>query len=259
MPAYPLSQRAPVSGSFRPFRSGPGFTLIELLVVIAIIAILAAILFPVFARAREKARQTTCMNNMKQLGLGWTLYAEDWDGTYPADRYDDARGHTTWKTSIAHYAKVTNFRCPSNDYADQPAEDDLVKIGRSYCMNGASAYDGLASGDVKTPSEIIALCECRYQFPDVYPADQSWSSFLYSHDSSPTPASFEGVMQTHGGGTTNFAFFDGHAKSMKPIQTLTQGRYTLWVNNLSAPQVIANFEQWRQRRIKELLAHGEYK
>ncbi|HDP88997.1 MAG TPA: prepilin-type N-terminal cleavage/methylation domain-containing protein, partial [Thioalkalivibrio sp.] len=62
-------------------RSSRGFTLIELLVVIAIIAILAAILFPVFARAREKARQTQCLSNLKQICLGWAMYAGDYDET----------------------------------------------------------------------------------------------------------------------------------------------------------------------------------
>jgi len=65
-------------------RREQGFTLIELLVVIAIIAILAAILFPVFARARESARRATCLNNLKQLGIGFQMYAQDWDETYPS-------------------------------------------------------------------------------------------------------------------------------------------------------------------------------
>ena len=239
-------------------RARRAFTLIELLVVIAIIAILAAILFPVFAQAREKARQTTCLNNVKQLGLAWKMYADDWEGTYPANRYDDKRGHTTWKTSISSYVKITTFQCPSNSYFGDPVEDDLVKFGRSYCMNGAAAHESLAEDDVKSPSEVIAICECRYQYPDVYPADQSWSSFLYSHEPGATPMSREGVMQVHGGGTSNYAFFDGHAKAMKPKQTITEGALTHWLYSTDAPQAIANIENWRKARLNELLKHGEY-
>ena len=68
-------------------RSNRGFTLIELLVVIAIIAILAAILFPVFAQAREKARQTSCLSNMKQVGLGLLMYTQDYDEQFPRADY----------------------------------------------------------------------------------------------------------------------------------------------------------------------------
>ena len=71
-------------------RERHGFTLIELLVVIAIIAILAAILFPVFAKARAKARQTACMSNLKQLGLGFEMYAQDFDEFLPIWGYGDS-------------------------------------------------------------------------------------------------------------------------------------------------------------------------
>ena len=91
-------------------RRRTGFTLIELLVVIAIIAILAAILFPVFARAREKARQTSCLNNMKQIGLGLMMYTTDWDDTYPLAYYyqngvSGGGGYVHWSGMIAPYVK----------------------------------------------------------------------------------------------------------------------------------------------------------
>ena len=73
-------------------RQREGFTLIELLVVIAIIAILAAILFPVFAQAREKARQTSCTSNLKQQGTAMMMYAQDYDESYPSNWYPQ-NGH----------------------------------------------------------------------------------------------------------------------------------------------------------------------
>ncbi len=104
-----------------------GFTLIELLVVIAIIAILAAILFPVFARARERARQTSCLSNMRQLSLSVQMYAQDYDETFPpvvlnvpppgALHPDGSTVHTSvlWPVRIFPYVQnIDIFNCPSS-------------------------------------------------------------------------------------------------------------------------------------------------
>jgi len=109
-----------------------GFTLIELLVVIAIIAILAAILFPVFAQARDKARQSTCVSNLKQLGTASLMYAQDYDGHY-VPWYGDGRAKGQgWSVSIMPYVKNEGvFVCPS-DYHARPKN---AKV-RSYTMNG---------------------------------------------------------------------------------------------------------------------------
>src|SRR5438552_8556206 len=98
-------QRIPRTGFTRIACNG--FTLIELLVVIAIIAILAAILFPVFAQAREAARKTTCLSNMKQLTLGWLMYVQDYDEANPmtAQRNPAGGNQTYWLTNIDPYVK----------------------------------------------------------------------------------------------------------------------------------------------------------
>src|SRR5437868_5451911 len=128
------------------FRKDSGFTLIELLVVIAIIAILAAILFPVFAQAREAARKTACLSNLKQLGLGWIMYAQDYDETYPlaAANYliplppPYTPVYPTWTYFIYPYIKVGEARmtwqvstsifiCP--DYlVPAPAKDEAGNV-----------------------------------------------------------------------------------------------------------------------------------
>src|SRR3712207_3425007 len=135
-----------------------GFTLIELLVVIAIIAILAAILFPVFAQAREKARQTTCTSNVKSLGLAVWMYAQDYDDTYPSNYYAN-EGHWANVTSpyIGQGGKLWTqgiMLCPSAG----------IK-GWAYSMSTAlnswngKAWVGQSVAAVFRPADVVLLGE----------------------------------------------------------------------------------------------------
>jgi prepilin-type N-terminal cleavage/methylation domain-containing protein len=125
--------RLPVPTATPPVRRG--FTLIELLVVIAIIAILAAILFPVFAHAREKARQTSCLSNLRQLGTAMTMYAEDSDGLFaPAvarpSRQMKNYYEMSWMALIQPYVKSKGvYVCPSSGHNRQNYQEnnDLIQ------------------------------------------------------------------------------------------------------------------------------------
>lgn len=121
----------------RYFQADSAFTLIELLVVIAIIAILAAILFPVFAQAREKARQTSCLSNMKQVGLGLYMYVQDFDEKYPgaAQAVQPINGGSTTDLRIpidrqlnAYVKNDRVWACPSDSTRAFPASDTRVQF-----------------------------------------------------------------------------------------------------------------------------------
>ena len=128
------SNRVRLSESPNKFK---GFTLIELLVVIAIIAILAAILFPVFARARENARRASCQSNLKQIGLGIVQYAQDYDGWTPASGvYAAATGGNviSWPTLMQPYIKSEQvFVCPSGETSFGLKKDTMPASTRGYC------------------------------------------------------------------------------------------------------------------------------
>ncbi|HEY3418125.1 MAG TPA: prepilin-type N-terminal cleavage/methylation domain-containing protein, partial [Armatimonadota bacterium] len=120
-------------------RKPRGFTLIELLVVIAIIAILAAILFPVFAKAREKARQTTCLNNQKQINVAIMMWVQDHDETFPVA--------STWVTDMASTYGVTGkvWDCPTTSFKGTESAPDYFYVGGSFLSSAAL-------GDVKDPA-----------------------------------------------------------------------------------------------------------
>jgi prepilin-type N-terminal cleavage/methylation domain-containing protein/prepilin-type processing-associated H-X9-DG protein len=127
--------------SLKVRRGQSGFTLIELLVVIAIISILAAILFPVFATAREKARQISCASNEKQLGLGFIQYVQDYDETFPiGDNYYGSG----WAGQIYSYVKSTGvYKCP--DDPTNPQADASPGTGTSYPVSYAANMNLLVS------------------------------------------------------------------------------------------------------------------
>ncbi|WP_309719906.1 DUF1559 domain-containing protein [Armatimonas sp.] len=117
------------------------FTLIELLVVIAIIAILAAILFPVFAQARGKARAISCLSNMKQLGTSFMMYVQDYDETFPLGVQED--WNNGWPTAVQPYVKSLGvFRCPDDGDLTQPAGTGWAGAPISYASNGFQQWNG---------------------------------------------------------------------------------------------------------------------
>jgi prepilin-type N-terminal cleavage/methylation domain-containing protein len=213
-----------------------GFTLIELLVVIAIIAILAAILFPVFAKAREKARQSACVSNGKQIALAMSLYAQDYDeklgfaylywgpGTYAAGgiNYNATNGLVPPSIYLLPYTKNFGvFTCPSN--SRRTPTSGAVTYAQmihsygwnwqiTYIPNGYPSfagrtgplYEGVSLAMLDRPSDTVMMGDsnpARLQGSYIYPHTNAWTA----------TQGYQGKPWRHNEGDT-YIFADGHAK-----------------------------------------------
>jgi prepilin-type N-terminal cleavage/methylation domain-containing protein/prepilin-type processing-associated H-X9-DG protein len=215
-------------------RVNRAFTLIELLVVIAIIAILAAILFPVFARARENARRASCQSNLKQIGLGAFMYVQDYDEKFPLNYANDdgvlptAFNPTTtnagdpdkdkgWAELLQPYLKSTQiFQCPSETNGPASSTSNSTGysdyVGNFYDINAYTGYVGMVSpaqtGLVtdwySTTSEASLMY--NYLWSNAITADTGQSDQFHRHL-----------------GGNNFLFADGHVKWLKPDAVRSRG------------------------------------
>lgn len=235
------------------------FTLIELLVVIAIIAILAAILFPVFGKARDKARQAACMSNLKQIGMAFLQYQQDYDGRMPTPGGQRMQGapnggcdspRNGWIQSagpglgqdiggIYPYLKQRGnggsnvWSCPNA----RAGQNNQFSPGQNFVMNdyvrgthpGQAATSSACSANV--PQYFQGIHESQSQAPTevilVYEAAQNASGsvsrngspYFNTGSNSATPPLPVGAPQTYHAGNGNFLFLDGHVKAYNPIVT----------------------------------------
>ncbi len=228
------------------------FTLIELLVVIAIIAILAAILFPVFAQAREKARQTACLSNLRQIGLAIALYAQDYEA-FPAFSYVTAGVQLRWFNLLEPYTRSQPLLvCPSASHL-KPGRNMGYGYNYQYLGNSrANCYNvPVTESQIETPASTIAVADsqgtgtkwCDNDEPTDadYTNIQCLGNHGYSIDppvlppcragggpnrysAGGTPGVRAPLAPRHNGGA-NIAFVDGHARWMRTAELDADNRW----------------------------------
>ncbi len=238
--------------STKSHRSGNAFTLIELLVVIAIISILASILFPVFARARENARRTSCLSNMKQIGLGMMQYVQDYDERFPLAMWEgsatfgigtggagsrtyqrqsplqastpagkfrvsagtDTQHYYSWMDFIFPYVKSTNiFECASFDPSLEPG---APSYGYNPYLSKIRPYPSQipsSQADIGRSAEIIMALELPTYHSTYSGPDAYCQSASTSGFMHPSNSRYYLMWPHFEGGTVAFA--DGHAKWYK--------------------------------------------
>jgi prepilin-type N-terminal cleavage/methylation domain-containing protein/prepilin-type processing-associated H-X9-DG protein len=228
-----------------------GFTLIELLVVIAIIAILAAILFPVFARAREKARQASCQSNLKQLALGHLMYVQDYDERFVVSNGWAESGSTRqWVDGIYPYVKnVQLYECPSGkSWAYNVIASGIPPGGNNWwsqyignCSYGYNYYltgygnpwqarQGRKLGDIQQPAGCMLISDNSCGVHSCGEGSCGDNRVAYTElcpSNCNLPADFPGDKYTRHNGGSDLAFVDGHVKWYKSL-TIKQNQAAWW-------------------------------
>lgn len=203
------------------------FTLIELLVAIAIIALLAAILFPVFGRARENARRTACISNLKQIGLGVLQYVQDYDEAFPQQGYSQGGMTYRWRALLYPYVRNTQvFKCPSNLTT---GTDNVIlgtpnlTVSQNYAVNVnfvPNVTDGVikTSGLTDSTGRVFLAENCGSDYRTMYASTGSSGGNENQLVTGSFMATSSGKFKGHLG-MGSFLYADGHAKALRPTAT----------------------------------------
>jgi prepilin-type N-terminal cleavage/methylation domain-containing protein/prepilin-type processing-associated H-X9-DG protein len=210
-----------MNNKLRSRSSRKGFTLIELLIVIAIIAILAAILFPVFARARENARRSSCQSNLKQIGLGVMQYTQDYDETLPpAGHFNTSPQTWVWMDLDPYIKSQQLWKCPSNTGGSSTwTANNYTHYVSNYGILPADNHGDTATTSqypmnlarINSPAERIVFGDANLA------ASSGWNIGASAWSGNPlvAPSNWSRVNTEIHLETANYLFADGHVKSLK--------------------------------------------